>query len=208
MTVTRDAPGAPPDAVSSKGLRQDAGQRKEALSAFRPRRVLPAVLAAVVLAALAVFAALDDVAAHEDPSAEVPRVSTLEHAGRTLRWDDPAALAIGSIAAALGLILIAIALWPGRGNIIPIASSDAITVTGITRRGLRRCLADAATLVEGIDAAKVRVGRRHARVVATSTVRDPYGLRGQVRDCVSAELDELALLRPLQVRVQVRRRKD
>ena len=78
----------------------------------------------------------------------------------------------------------------------------------MTRAGLRRHLADAATTVDGIASAKVKVRRRRARVYATSSLRNIEGLADQVETAVTERLAALAPLRPLRVRVSVRKRKD
>jgi hypothetical protein len=196
------------DQVATPDGRRALAHSKAAVRAFRPRRLLPAVLAAVVIAAVTALAVLDIVAAHADQSAEILSASSMRHFGTTTRWDDPAVLAIGSAACALGLALVFLAAWPGRSRILPITSADDHTVTGITRRGLRRYLVDAATAVDGIDDASGHVSRRRARIVADSSLRDARGLRSQVTDAVAARHDGLALLRPLQLRVTVRKRKD
>jgi Family of unknown function (DUF6286) len=208
VTITSAPHDTRHDRVTTPDARRDLTHYGAAVRAFRPRRGLPAVLAGVVIAAVTVLAVLNIVAAHADPSAEFPSVSSMKHFGVTTRWDDPAVLAIGAGACGLGLVLILLAAWPGRSRIVPIGSPDEHTLTGITRRGLRRYLADAATVVEGIDDARVHVSRSRARIVADSSLRDARGLHSQVRDAVAAGHDGLAPLAPLQLRVTIRKRRD
>ncbi len=66
---------------------------------------------------------------------------------------------------------------PGRFRVVPVDSQDPRSVVAVTRAGLRRYLASAATTVDGIASAKVRV--RRARVYATSSLRDTAGLAAQ-----------------------------
>jgi hypothetical protein len=62
--------------------------------------------------------------------------------------------------------------------------------------------------VDGIASAKVKVRRRRARVYATSSLRDIAGLTAQVETAVTDRLTTLGPLRPLRVRVSVRKRRD
>jgi hypothetical protein len=182
--------------------------RRAAARAFRPRRVLPAVVAAAVLAGAAILAAIEVISTLADRPVHVLPAGWLARFGRDVHWDDPAALAVAAGACALGIVLIALALAPGRSRMIALASEDAQTVTGITRAGLRRYLTAAATGVDGIARARIRLGRRRVRVRAASPLRDARGLSGQVEQAVNARLEELALLRPRRIRVTVRRKED
>ena len=182
--------------------------RRAAARAFRPRRVIPAVMVAAVLAAAAILAATEVISTLAGHPAHVLPVAWLARAGRDVHWDDPAALATAAVACALGIVLIAGALVPGRSRMIALDSGDPQTVTGITRAGLRRYLAAAATGVDGIARARVRLGRRRVRVQAASPLRDARGLSGLVEQAVTGRLEQLSPLRPLRVRATVRRRED
>jgi Family of unknown function (DUF6286) len=209
MTTADLLPGPAADHVAApEPPRAGRAQRRAAARAFRPRRVLPAVVAAAVLAAASILAATEVISTLVNRPAHVLPVEWLARAGRDVHWDDPAALATAAVACALGIVLIALALAPGRSRMIALTSGDPQTVTGITRAGLRRYLAAAATRVDGIARARVRLGRRRVRVKAASPLRDARGLSGQVEQAVTACLEELAPLRPRRLRVAVRRKED
>ena len=210
MTTSDLVPGFAADhADTPEPRRAEArAQRRAAARAFRPRRVLPAVVVAAVLAAAAILAAIEVISTLAGHPVHVLPAGWLARTGRDVHWDDTAALATAAVACALGIVLIALALAPGRSRMIALASGDPQTVTGITRAGLRRYLAAAATGVDGIARARVRLGRRRARVRAASPLRDARGLSGQVEQAVTGRLEQLAPLRPRRVRVTVRRKED
>ena len=183
-------------------------ERREAARAFRPRRTYPAVAAAGGLAAAAVLITADVVTGPVDRRVHVLPVAWLTRLGHDTHWDDPAAIATAAIACLLGVLLIALALVPGRPRLIALTSHDPHTVIGITRTGLRRHLAAAATGIDGIARARVSLGRRRVRVKAASPLRDARGLSPQVHQAVTGRLEDLAPLRPLRVRATVRGLKD
>ena len=210
MTTSDLVPGSAADYADTPEPRRAAAraQRRAVARAFRPRRVLPAVVVAAVLAAAAILAAIEVISTLVDRPVHVLPAGWLARVGRDVHWDDPAPLAVAAVACALGIVLIVLALAPGRSRMIALTAGDPQTVTGITRAGLRRYLAAAAMSVDGIARARVQLGRRRVRVRAASPLRDARGLSGQVEQAVTARLDELAPLRPRRVRVTVRKKED
>lgn len=204
--ITGHATGSqPPPAADRAGRRE---QRQESARAFRPRRVVPATVAAVLLAAAAILTAIEVVAALLGRQAIVLPVGRLARLGQNTRFDDPLAITAAAVLCVLGLTAIILAVKPGRPRLIALHSPDRQTVIGITRTALRRQLAAAATRIDGIGRARIRVRRRRIRVRATSPLRDPSELAAQMTDTVTVRLQELAPLRPLRVRATVRRRRD
>ncbi len=204
-TPARKVP--PEQVVKGPAPQADVAQRNAAARSFRPRRVLPAVIVATLLAVAGILTAtmvISALAGHHD----VLFATAAAQAGRQLHWDDQATLAISAAAAAIGITLIVLGLAPGRGTMVAIASPDPQTVTGITRYGLRSYLAAAATEVDGISRARVKIRTRRIRVRASSPLRDARGRSGQVKAAVTARLEEMAALRPLHASVTVRRKED
>jgi hypothetical protein len=161
-----------------------------------------------VLAAAAILIAAEIISALLDRSSLLLPVSSLARLGRTTHWDHLSALITAGAIGAVGLLLVALALWPRRPRAVALASHDPDVVLGISRGGLRRYLTQAAEGVDGIARAKVRIGRRRIRVRTVSPLRDTSGLGDQVRRAVTDRIDRLAPLRHPVVRVTVRRRKD
>jgi hypothetical protein len=187
--------------------RSDHAQRKAAARAFRPRRALPAIVVSALLAAATGLIAAYLISKYLGHQVHV-LPSGLFQAGHQLHWDDPRPVVAAAVACALGLLLIGLAVLPGRFRVVPVASQDPRSVAAVTRAGLRRYLAGAATTVDGIASAKVRVRRRRARVYAASSLRDTEGLAAQVETVVTERVGALSPLRPLRVRVTVRKRRD
>jgi hypothetical protein len=181
--------------------------RKAAARAFRPRRALPAIVVAALLAAATGLIAAYLISKYVGHQVHV-LPSALFKDGHTLHWDDQRPIVIAAIACALGLLLIGYALLPGRFRVVPVDSQDPLSVVAVTRSGLRRYLAGAATVVDGIASAKVRVRRRRVRVYASSSLRDTEGLAAQVETAVNERISALSPLRPLRVRVTVRKLRD
>ncbi|GAA0338969.1 DUF6286 domain-containing protein [Actinoallomurus spadix] len=195
--------------TASERERPPAVSRRGGRRVFRPRRAVPAVLAAAALAAAAFLIAVEVITSLlSHRSGSVLPVPYLAGLGRATRWADPLALAVACLLAVLGLLLILLALWPGRPRVIALAFDDPDVVVGITAAGLRRQLAQAARNVDGVTRARVRLRRGGVRVQAASPLRDPRGLPEQVERAVTGRLRELAPLRPPHVRVTVRNRED
>lgn len=201
-------PAATSDPTAKDQRAAGPPQRRAAAHAFRPSRTLPAVVTATVLAAAATLTSIETTAALLHHTAGVLPTAWLTRLGHDTRWSDPAALTAAATACLLGVLLITLALTPGRPRVIALTSPDPHTVIGITRSALRRHLAAAATGIDGIAHARVRVGRGHIRVNAASPLRDTRELSQQVHQAVTGRLQALAPLRPLPVRVTVRGRKD
>lgn len=199
LTVRPEQPG---------GARAEAwshrGPRRAARRVFRPRRSVPGVLTAAILAAAGILGAVQAVSAALDRP--VWRLPHRYFAGplQDTHWDNTVTLAVAAAVAFTGLILILAGLIPGRPRAIPLASGDASVVIGVPRRNLRHSLARLAGDVDGIDRARVKAGSRSVTVRASTRLRDPTGLREDVRAAVQDRLTALDPLRPPRVRVRIR----
>lgn len=176
--------------------------------AFRPRRLVPAVVTAALLAIAAFLVMVEVIAALLHRSSAVLPVSWLARLGRTTYWDDPRVLAGAAVVAALGLLLLALALSPGRPRAIPLKCDDPDVLMGVTPPSLRRYAEDAARGVEGITGARAATGHRRVRVRATSPLRHTDGLSDEVRRAVDERFERLALLSPPRLQVTVRSREN
>jgi len=200
----------PPGGGPPRPARADAwsrsGPRRRARRAFRPRRTIPGVLVAAVLAAAAILGAIQAVsAALGHPLWTVPH---RDFAGplQTTPWSGTGTISVAAAVAFIGLVLILIAVIPGRPRAIVLASGDDSVVVGVTRRSLRRSLAWLAEDVAGVHSAKAKAGRRSVTVRATTRLVDTAGLRENVQTTVQDRLTALDPLWPLRVKVRLRRR--
>lgn len=214
MTGIASRPGdtqvLPPAAGPPRAGRADAwsrrGPRRKARREFRPRRTIPGVLVAAVLAAAGILGAIQAVsAALGRPLWKLPH---RDFAGRLqdTHWNGTATLAVAAAVAFIGLVLILTGVIPGRPRAIPLASGDESVVTGAPRRSLRRSLARLAEDVDGIDRARARARMRSVTVRATTRLRDTGGLRESVRTAVQDRLAALDPLWPPRVKVRLRRK--
>lgn len=193
------------DTVRTGGVRPS---RRAVRRAFGPRRVLPSVVTAALLTAAAVILAVEVIGALVGRPPGLLPVADLARLGQNLRWDDVLVLAVASLLSALGLLLLLLALRPGRLRAIPLRSDDANVLLGIARSDLRRYVARAAQSVDGVDRARVKVRRGRVRVRAVSPLHDVAELTGQLRGAVAERLGTLAPLHRPHLRVTVRHRED
>jgi len=200
----------PPAARPPRPARAEAwsrpGPRRKARREFRPRRLVPGVLVAAVLAAAGILGVIQAAsAALGRPLWKLPH---RDFAGplQDTHWNDTATLAVAAAVAFIGLVLVLTGLIPGRPRAIPLASGDDSVVTGAPQRSLRRSLARLAENVDGIDRARVKARRRSIVVRATTRLRDTAGLRENVHTAVQDRLAALDPLWPPQVKVRLRRK--
>ena len=195
-------PPARADAWSLPGVRRKARQ------VFRPRRTIPGVLVAAVLAVAGILGAIWAVsAALGRPLWTVPHGDFAGPLQNTVHWADTGTIAVGAAVAFIGLVLVLIGVLPGRPRAVPLASGDAALVIGVSRRNLRRSLRWLVEDVPGIDSAKIRTGRRYLKVRVTTRLRDSAGLREKAQATVQDRIAALDPLFPLQVKVRLRRKK-
>ena len=200
----------PPAAGPPRPARADAwshrGPRRKARREFRPRRSVPGVLVAAVLAAAGILGVIQAAsAALGRPLWKLPH---RYFAGplQDTHWNDTATLAVAAAVAFIGLVLVLAGLIPGRPRAIPLASGDESVVTGVPRRSLRRSLARLAEDIDGIDRARAKARMRSVTVRATTRLRDTAGLRENVHSAVQDRLAALDPLWPPRVKVRLRRK--
>ena len=193
-------------------LPDDDQARRTAVRAFRPRRVLPAVLAASSLTAAGGSVAAQVVSTLLGHPllrpGELARAGRLAH---VLRWSDPAVLATAGGLALAGLLLVLAALLPGRTRTVALAGDDPAFVLGVRRSSLRSALRRETLHVPGVEDAKVRLRGRlrpRATVRVVTGFRNPGNLGDQLADAVRARLDDLDPVRATRVAVRLSPRKD
>ncbi|MEG8183905.1 hypothetical protein GZH49_36145 [Nocardia terpenica] len=130
----------------------------------RPQRAIPAVVLALTLVALCTAVILVLIQRLTGALQFVSSADIARHL-RATTWDGPWPVGAGAAAVVTGVLLLALAVLPGRPTVVPLADHDAIAA-GVTRRGLHRALREAAQSVDGVRSARIRLHRRHIRVVA------------------------------------------
>ncbi|MFD3549476.1 DUF6286 domain-containing protein [Streptomyces sp. NPDC058655] len=191
---------------------------------FRSARRIPAALTALALLGGAGLLLYDLVAvrAHRPGMAWRRDLS-----GQLERYApaDPEVLIGGGALALAGAVLLVLALTPGLRGILPMRTPDVQTppVTdaerfpeaeprpqpavraGLGRKAAAQVLRDRAMEVSGVRAVRVRVGRSHVRVRATSHFRELDDVRADLDEVLAVGIDELGLAHPPRPRVRIGR---
>ena len=125
---------------------------------------------------------------------------------RTRTWESAPArwIFIGLVAAGLLLLFLQLA----RRRPAAMALTPGAVPADLARRSLERSLAREATAVDGVAAAKAKVGEDRADVVASSNRRQTDDLQPRVTQALDRRMGALGLARPPAVRVKVQGRSE
>lgn len=180
----------------------------------RPRRVIPASLAALVILAVCVVAAVSIIQELAGGAPLVP-LGTLDVRARAQHLDGTVMASAGALAAGLGLILIGCALIPGRPDTLALAPVPSEAAdgqlpgaahpgAGVSRPGLRTALGAVIADVDGVASARVRVRSRRVAARVRTELTDTAAVRAAVRDALGHRLSQVGLARQPEIRVSVR----
>lgn len=173
----------------------------------RPRRGVPATLVSLVLLAVCTIVAISAI----QLLLGKPPLLSYDAAAAVLHewtWTELPVAIGGGVLAVLGLVLLLLAVLPGRAVVLPLAGGDESTLdAGANCRSLRGDLRFTAASVDGVSGAKLRLRGRRALVRVTTNRTNSDGLASSVRAAVEQRLDELTPERRPRVRVRVRDRR-
>jgi hypothetical protein len=203
-------PGEPRHrAESSAGASRATGGRPRVRGrVFRPRRMVPAMIVAAVLVVVSALAAAGIIAVLAGRRLDILHADAIGRWLAGLSWSDPVAKVVGAVVVLVGLLLVVIAIVPGRPRVVALNCAEPDVVAGITRRGLRCVAAVAASDVDGVDRVRTKARGRRVRVKVTTPLRDSAdagAVAGRTRQAVEKALDDLDLARPVRVAVRLRR---
>ena len=169
----------------------------------RPRRSGFAIATALVLLAASTLVTVVAVQliAGERPWVDYDAVASFAHG---TRWDEAGTVLAGAAVALAGLILLAAAVLPGRPTVLPLAGDHPGMDSGASRRSLRSTLRGAASAVDGVRAAKLRLTARRAVAVVRTNRTNATGLDAAVAAAVTRRLDQITPARRPAVKVRVR----
>lgn len=197
--------GAAPAAAEAGGAEPGsdiaAGRRG---GRIRAQRRVPAAVLATVGAVACGLLLVDVVAVRFGEAPAGWRTALLDWAA-THGPADSAVRIGGTVAAATGAWLLACALLPGLRRRLRMATPAPEVRAALDRTAAARTLRERALGVPGVVGARVRVGRRRARVRATVGYGDLKEVRAEAVRVLGAGLLELGLARPPALRVGVRR---
>ena len=168
-------------------------------------RVLAAVLALGLLVG-GLLVAVEIVVAGFDRRPWVLRHDEWYTSARTRSWESapPRWIFIGLIVA--GLLLLFLQLARRRPAVLALVPGDIPADLG--RRSLEKALVREATRVDGVGAAKAKIGKDRADVAASSNRRQTDGLPPRVTQALDRRMGRLGLARLPEVRVKVHGRGD
>ncbi|MDF5753367.1 DUF6286 domain-containing protein [Spongiactinospora sp. TRM90649] len=196
---TSDAAHRPP-----KSRRAD----RAAAHVFRPRRVWPAIIVSALLLAIGLIAAIEIISALAGHPARIVPYQAFGRWAAGTPWSDPRMLTGAAIAAVLGLILLLIALVPGRPRFVPLRTGDRDLIIGMQRRSFVHAIERAAESVDGIGGARAHLRRGRVHVTATTSLQTAAPrLERVVRQAVTAKIAALAPVPAPDVRVSVHGRR-
>ncbi|GLW06116.1 hypothetical protein Misp01_12460 [Microtetraspora sp. NBRC 13810] len=188
------------------GARYSRRANRAAVRAFRPRRAVPGTIAAIVLLLLGLVSAIEVISALLGTPFRIVPYDRILNWAFTTRWNNPALLLGAGVAAILGLLLLLMALVPGRGRYIALRTGDPNLIMGMQRRSFARSLARAAESVDGVTAARGHARGGYVHVKATTPLRDTRTLEETVRRAIHDKIDSLSPASAPHVGVTVRRK--
>jgi hypothetical protein len=103
----------------------------------------------------------------------------------------------------VGLVLLVLALRPGKPRSLALPASDRNVHVSIGRRALQQTLTDAAVRASGVASASAKAGRRTVTVTATTANADTTEVRHTALAAVEQRLDQLGLSGRLRPRVRI-----
>lgn len=183
-----------------------------------PRRSIPAILLGLVLLAICVLVALSAIQLLVGYRPLIP-FDTLADFGARLQWSDTIVLAAGAIAAALGVLLLACGLWPGKPTVLALKPTTETeqegepgeddwtsypTDAGVTRRGLTSALRASLSETDGVTRATIRIRHRHIRGKLRTERPDTLALQEAARDALQRHLQGIPLRRAPRLRLRVK----
>ncbi|MCX0243134.1 MULTISPECIES: DUF6286 domain-containing protein [Streptomyces] len=167
------------------------------------RRIPAGIVAAVVLGASGLL--LYDVSAVRAGHPAMQWRRTLADELATRKLDDVWVLTGASVAAALGLWLLLLALTPGLRDLLPMRREHTDVRAALDRTAAAMVLRDRAVEVAGVQSVRVRMGRSKVGVRALSHFRELDDVRADLDTVLSTGIRELGLARQPRLSVQVRR---
>ncbi|MBO2446408.1 hypothetical protein J4573_04860 [Actinomadura barringtoniae] len=172
----------------------DRAARKGARRVFRPRRLWPALVAAILLTAVGAVVAIEVISTLAGHPTKLFPYEKITNWLTETSWNAVAAVAIAAGLIVLGLFFLLEGVVPGHTSLVRLRSDDPDLVLGVTRKGLRTAVADAAHSVDLVsDVRRVKVHGKRVTLAISSPVRSG-DLKETVAAAVRSRLDELGAL--------------
>src|SRR4051812_22659992 len=165
-------------------------------------RILCLLLAAAIALA-GVLAIIEIIAANTDHDPVVIKWHGLVDDLASNEWKTAAPRVAAIVLIVVGLLLLFFALRRGKPNTVALTTNAAATDMTTTRRSLQRSLSAAATHVDGVADAKVKVKRRKIVVTGRAGTADTDGARSRLESEMQDRIDGLSLAETRRLKVRL-----
>jgi uncharacterized protein DUF6286 len=173
----------------------------------RPRRTLPATIVALVLLAICVLVVVA-VVQHLLGRTPFLGLDQLLAVTSTQHWNSAWVVAAAVVAAVIGLVLLLVAIRPGRPTVLPLARQEVDgrpgADAGVRRTTLTKDLTTTVEAVPGVSAAEIKARPRRVTATVHVAAADPAAVPGQVKERLEARLAEIGPAPRPRVRVRAR----
>jgi uncharacterized membrane protein len=173
----------------------------------RPRRSLPAAIVTLLVLGVCVVVAITEIETlvGYPPLVPFPRAASY---GQGLRFSDLPVIIAGSVAAAVGLILLICGLVPGKHTVLPLSRTETETPrvdsAGVTRRRLAAALRFTLVETDGVAKVRTKLTRRKLKAKVKTERRDPEAVHTACREALERSLALAALAKTPRLRLRVR----
>lgn len=119
-------------------------------------------------------------------------------------WDGLITLIVCGAIAAGGVITLVAALLPGQRDLLPMWSSDRLTVGYLSAGSAASALIASALNIDRVRSARVRLGRRRARVsfrIVTATREEYETVVAEADDALRRRFASFGLVRPARLKI-------
>jgi glucose dehydrogenase len=121
-------------------------------------------------------------------------------------WDTLTVRLILAGLVVVGLVLLILALRPGKPRTLALPATGSNLRMSIARRALQQNLADTAARASGVAGASAKAGRRRVTITATTANPNTTEVQHAAQAAVNQRLDQLGLARRLHSRVRIERK--
>ncbi|MEV4256587.1 DUF6286 domain-containing protein [Spirillospora sp. NPDC049652] len=195
-------PASRTSATADAPVGKGTAAARAARSAFRPRRIVTSLIAAVILTAAGTITAIEVVSGVAGHPAKLVPYTRVAHWMQNTPWTHWGVLAISAALVLVGLWFLLAGLIPGRPRVVPLRGEDRDLAMALTRGGLRNTLAAAAEDVPDASHAQVSLGRHKVKVYVRCPSHLADAVSEQVRRSVEGRLDEIRPLTKYKVAVK------
>ncbi|MCP2334869.1 DUF6286 domain-containing protein [Actinomadura rupiterrae] len=180
---------------------------RAARSAFRPRRIVTSLIAALALTAIGTITAIEVFSERAGHPAKIVSYGRVANWAEGHTWKNWAVLVVCGAVALVGLWFLLAGLLPGRPHVVPLRGDDPDLAMAITPGGLRSSLAAAAEDVAHSSDARVQLGRHRVTVSVHCPSHEVDKVTEKVKRSVETRLDDIRPLTKYKVSVKARTKK-